>query len=166
MEHTRNWVAVVGMEVVRGNQRKVPAACPVVAVGSLVKVVSNLVEAARKLEAAVAGQSHVLVARNPEAEAVVAVAADTAVLVVIVVADVSLKVSVDVLLQVSVGDPVVEMSAADAVVRVIVGVPVVGPVLEEAYEAVQSANSAVLVVKAIEEAYVVNPTVACRFVVA
>lgn len=62
MEHIRNWVAAVGMVVVRevermvrGGQRIVSAASLVEAVESLALVVSKLVEAAERLAVAVAG---------------------------------------------------------------------------------------------------------------
>lgn len=160
------------MEVVRGAQRKVFVACLVAAVVSLAVVVSNLLEAARKLEVAGAGQSHVLVARSPEVVAVVVVAADTEGLVAIVVAaedlvDVFQKLSaVDVLLGVSAEDLAEKMSAVAPAVRVVVGIPMVDLALEAAYAVVQAANAAVLVVESIEEAYWVNPTAAIRLVVA
>lgn len=169
MEHIRNWIAAVGMEVVREAvgmvreaQRMVAAAYLVVAVGSLAVVVSNLVaavgsnlvetvrnlvetvqylaEVVRKLAAAVAGQSHVLVARSPEV--VVVVAGDTGGFVVIV--EVPAEYLVDVFLGVPAEDLVAKMFA-DSVV-------------EAAYAAVQAANFAVLVVKSIAEAYKMIPT--------
>lgn len=187
MEHIQNWVAAVGMEVdredvcmVRGAQRKVSAAYLVEAVESLALVVSNPVEAARRLAAAaVAGQNHVLVARSPEVVAVVAVVADMGGLVVI---DVAAEDPVDVFLWVSAEDqvdglqryfaevPVVKMSAATVVGLVVVGFLVVDLVLEAAYAVVLAADVVFLVVKSIAEAYVGSLTKAAaasqRFVVA